>query len=558
LAKTLGEILYKFTVEQDSKSTTALQRMAKEFFGPTEAALQYGGALSAAAEQGKEFLTIADRITEKLRAMKQQSVMPELKTPTTSPALEANKRSEAALKGWETRRQRQAEKEAADAIRLYRLREDAERRLFKIREDQNRIALQGQSTLARQLQQQMQHYSKFGPFEKWARSFDVFKDKVSGFFAKFTKDSKKMSEDGAHATGKLGIAWYAFSRVIGSVIREIPVLGYGLQAVFQRANMTGHILFGTITGIASSLGTIATKAIQASSEFQLAWAEVTTILEASQGKVDFFRDSVLNMSKDLMESAPSVARGFYQALSSGFTDANEALTLTRVASKAATAGLTDTFTAVDALTTVLNAYGLGAKDATRISDQMFETVLHGKLLFTDLARHIGIGIPFFAQAGIATEEFFAALATLTQGGIRSNIAMTALRGVIAQIIKPTDSALRVAHALGIEFNTEAIATKGLVGWLAELADKTEMNEHLISTLFPDVRGLTAVLALYNKQAKRNAEILHEMNTATGVTDRAYEKMTRTLKGQWDLFKNKVNVEMIKFGDIWRYTVWTNL
>ncbi len=76
-------------------------------------------------------------------------------------------------------------------------------------------------------------------------------------------------------------------------------------------------------------------------------------------------------------STKELNESLYQAIS-GSVDTAKAVDFLDVAVKAAKGGFTETSTAVDGLTTVLNSYGLEADKATDISNQMLITQNLGK------------------------------------------------------------------------------------------------------------------------------------------------------------------------------------
>ncbi|GAG77705.1 unnamed protein product, partial [marine sediment metagenome] len=118
-------------------------------------------------------------------------------------------------------------------------------------------------------------------------------------------------------------------------------------------------------------------------EFEAAWANVTTMMDSSTEEAKGMRDALIDLSPTL-GSTTELAAGMYQVLSASIPE-DAAILFLESAAEAAVAGVTDTATAVDALTTVINAYGLEAGAVDSISDVMFETVKSGKLTYEELA-----------------------------------------------------------------------------------------------------------------------------------------------------------------------------
>ena len=142
------------------------------------------------------------------------------------------------------------------------------------------------------------------------------------------------------------------------------------------------------------------------------------------------------------------------------------------------------------------------------------------------------------------------IATLTKGGLNMEIAGTAIRGVLMAILKPSQGAKEAAREMGLEFNSQALAAKGLVGFLQEVQEKTKGNAEAQARLFDDVRGLTAVLALAGKQSgefARQQDIM--INQAGGAANAAFEIMNNTLENQAQLLKNKLSRAWIELGNV---------
>lgn len=305
-----------------------------------------------------------------------------------------------------------------------------------------------------------------------------------------------------------------------------------------------------IAAVGVAAASAATKATQEAAKWQTSWAEVRTIMSGTEAEIGRVEKRVLALGSIVPQEGSLLAKGYYQTLSAGISDVNDALYVTQVAAKAATAGLTDTFTSVDVITTVLNAYGMQAADAQHVSDLLFTTVREGKTTFGELAGSVGQAIPFFAQANIKIEDLLSAIATLTKGGIRTDVAATALRGMVTAVIKPAEEAVSAAEDLGIAFNTQAIAAKGLVPWMQELAEKTGGSTDAIAKLFPEVRGMAAVLNLAGKQAGEFSRIQDVLaNRSAGNAERAFQEMNNTLSAQAKILQNNVQEQWIKLGKV---------
>ena len=270
----------------------------------------------------------------------------------------------------------------------------------------------------------------------------------------------------------------------------------------------------------------ATKAIVTTySSFEKELANVSTLVDTNTVSMKKLKDEILALPS-IMGSATENTKALYQAISAGVKP-SEAVKLIEESAKAAGAGLTSTFTAVEGGTTILNAYGLSALGITEIFDQMFTAVKAGKTTFEELSSSIGKVAPVASAVGVSTKELFTAIATLTKQGISTSESITALKGAFSNIIKPSSEAAKIAEKMGIAFSVSELKSKGFAGFLAEIREKTGGNVEAMSKLFGSVEALNAILALTSDAGFADFnKILGEMEQSSGATEEAFGKMRR--------------------------------
>jgi TP901 family phage tail tape measure protein len=281
-----------------------------------------------------------------------------------------------------------------------------------------------------------------------------------------------------------------------------------------------------VQGAVRGIKNVVTDFVKTGREFEKSWANVTTMLSISEKETLKMKNQLIGLSPTL-GSVTKMAEGMYQVLSASIEPA-KAIEFLGTAAKAAVAGVTDVFTAVDALTTVINAYGMAAEDATAVSDIMFQTVKRGKLTFGELASALGTVVPTAAQLGIRFEEIAAGMATLTRQGINVNTVTMQLRQVMMSVLKPTTEAKVLAKDLGIEFTATALKAKGLSNFLAEITEKTKGNVTIMGEFFSNIRALSAVFGLAGKSAADFAYDISLMEDSVGSTEVAFQKQMKTL------------------------------
>lgn len=300
----------------------------------------------------------------------------------------------------------------------------------------------------------------------------------------------------------------------------------------------------TFAAVAAAVG----LAVKSFAEFETKIVNVTNLIGGTQEQTDAFANAVLDLATRVPQSANNLAESLFDVVSAG-VEASEAIGFLETASKLATAGVTDTKTAVDGLTSVINAYGLEASNAAEISDKFFAAQVEGKTTIAELSNSVGRLAPIAESAGLSIDEMLASVTALTKQGIKTEEAVVAMRGALTSVISPTKEAQKVANALGIAFNQQALEAKGLQGFLADVEEKTAGNTEAMSKLFGNVRALNGVLALSKGEFSDLKEALDAIAKSTGAKSKAFEQQEKTISSQFKILTNTVNAFGVTFIDV---------
>lgn len=280
--------------------------------------------------------------------------------------------------------------------------------------------------------------------------------------------------------------------------------------------------------------------IELGSAYQDSVAKVSTIADTTVKSISELSSETLALSNATGTAATDINEALYQAISAG-ADTAHATELVGVAVKAAKGGFTDTTTAVDGLTSVLNTYGMATTDAQSLANQFLITQNKGKTSFGELATTIGQVAPVAKSTGVGIDELLSGVASLTANGLSTSSAMTGMKAALSNIIKPTSDAQKMAKELGIDFSTTALQSQGLSGFMKTLAEKTGGNTDKMAKLFGSVEGLNAMLTLTSSGGmKLMGDTMSEMQNNTTALEDAYGAMTNTVTAQVDVLKNKLS------------------
>ena len=306
--------------------------------------------------------------------------------------------------------------------------------------------------------------------------------------------------------------------------------------IFVGLGISAALVFSKITKMAYNF----------SKDFEHAMREVMTISDATKRNFKGISDEIVKMSKIVPDTAIKLSKAFYQIVSAGY-DGAKAMDILKISADLAVAGVTDTMVAADAITYVMNSFGKAAGDAENIAGKLFMTVKLGKVTMEELAPSVSKVAGMWAQAGGSFLDLMASIAT----GVKSlpiDIMTTAIRGILAAIISPTEDAKKVINELGIEFDATTLATKGFSYILLEMkkavgddADKMEK----LAAIFPNVRGLIGALAL---DTEKYTEALEAMSKGTEEFNEATKIMVTDTTNQLAILKNNIMAKLKPIGD----------
>ena len=302
--------------------------------------------------------------------------------------------------------------------------------------------------------------------------------------------------------------------------------------------MAGEITsFDVFGGIGISAGIAFAQAAKGAydfeKQFQQSMKEVATLSSGIKGSLTDYMNQVMEVTREVPILANDAAKALYQIVSAGH-DGADGMKILEVSAKAAIGGVTDTVTAADGITTLLNAYKLDVSQAEKISDQLFTTVKLGKTSFGELGQSIAQAAPVAAAYGVEIDQVLAAVATLTKQGTPTAQAMTQIRASI----------IAVSKVLG----DGAFDNRTYQEALAEVAKQAGGSESKLRELVPEVEAVNAVLGLTGINVKEAAGHLKEMQNATGAAEEAFKEMASSAQNQLQLLQNNVTAFLRPMGE----------
>lgn len=283
--------------------------------------------------------------------------------------------------------------------------------------------------------------------------------------------------------------------------------------------------------------------------FEKKMNEVFTLLPSlSQSAMDNMTQQAKEFSQKYGVEIGQVTNSMYQGISASVPQEN-IFSFLDTAVKASKGGVTELDTAVDGLTSVVNAYGDDVISVEEASDKMFTTVKLGKTTFGELASDLSDIIPLASASGITFTDVSAAIATMTAQGVKTSQSTTQLKQMFAEL---TDAGSEIGKTFksisGVDFVDFIAQGNNTQQALQLLNDYANTSGVQINQLFSSIEAGQASLALSGKNTERFIESITAMNNSAGATDTAFKRMENGITDSMDKVTAKINNQLLDAGE----------
>ena len=245
-------------------------------------------------------------------------------------------------------------------------------------------------------------------------------------------------------------------------------------------------------------------------------------------------ENLKSISVQTGESLEVLGQTVYDAMSAGVQpteDMADVLKVVSASSKLAKAGFTDTNTAMRASLSVINAYGMGIENVSKVSDILLNTQNLGVTTVGELSNALSKVTPVASAFGVSIENVTSALALMTKQGTNTEVASTGLSAILSELGKSgttaSDNLQKASQSAGLaetSFKDLLSSGKSLGDILDIMADYAEKNNLSLVDMFSSIEAGKSALQITNAGAEEFNKTLDSMETASGLVADSFEKM----------------------------------
>jgi TP901 family phage tail tape measure protein len=318
-----------------------------------------------------------------------------------------------------------------------------------------------------------------------------------------------------------------------------------MRSVGQSTTKLGRSMTRNVTLPLAAAGVASVKTAQ---NFDLLISRMVGLGGTSAKQAKVFRAAILALAPKVGKGPAELAEGLYQIVSAGVKGKRALETLT-VAAKGSAAGLGDTATVADALTSVMNAYAKSGMTAAKAGDILAATVRDGKGEASAFAPVLGKVVAVASQLGVGFDQVGGALAQMTKLGVPAEDAATQLSATFSALLKTTPAAEKALNAMGLSARglREELREKGLLATLHTLAVHTKGSSTAMAEAFPNVRALRGILQLVGVSAAGTAKVFDDTKNSTNSLATAWRAYTNTDAAKMNKSLAQTKVAAIELG-----------
>lgn len=279
-----------------------------------------------------------------------------------------------------------------------------------------------------------------------------------------------------------------------------------------------------IAPVSAVFGTALTASTKSASDFQNGMAKMSTLFDTSKTSVSNLSKEFLTLSNKTGISATELAEAGYQALSAG-QSVDKVGKFVETAGNLAKAGFTSTTTAVDVLTTTMNAYGKSAGSADEIANKLVRTQNLGKTTVDELASAMGKVIPTASAMGVNIDNLTSGYVSLTKQGIATAEATTYMNSMFNEL---GDSGTTLGGVIkektGMSFQECMKSGMSLADVLQITKQYADENGIAYNELWSSAEAGKAGLAILNGGVDEFNKTVETMSSKTNDVGEALEKL----------------------------------
>lgn len=311
-------------------------------------------------------------------------------------------------------------------------------------------------------------------------------------------------------------------------IRELKQETNGWAKALGRAQDHWLGLAGLVGGGAGT-----GRAIAEYATFDDAMLKVKAVSGATTEELELMRKKAEELGRTTRYTGTEAAQGMAELASTGMKAREVIETLPSAMNMTAIAG-GEVKESADLLTDIMSQFNLEVEDSGRVADVLVGGYTGASTSLEELGVAMKYVGPMTANLGYSLEDTTAILQALAEGGYKGEKAGTALRGGLAQLIKPSSEAAAVLEKYQVQVYNSSGSVRDFADIVGDLG-KASMTPAELLAVFGREAG-PGMMALLGQGADAIRQYRTELGNVNGLAAKVASEMASGIGGKLDKMK----------------------
>ncbi|MBF9011283.1 phage tail tape measure protein [Corynebacterium phoceense] len=339
------------------------------------------------------------------------------------------------------------------------------------------------------------------------------------------------------------------ARTAAESVEQVTAAGAGMPGMFSSAAGAAAGLAGALVGITSAADAFG-KIVSIGMEFQSQMNTMSAVSGATGAQLEAVGAKARELGTDASltaTSASDAAAAMTELAKGGFT-VEQSMAAAKGTLQLAAAAQVSAADAATIQSQALQAFALGAEDASRVSDILAGAANASSAEMTGISQGLQQAGTVANQFGVSVDDTATALAMFANAGIQGSDAGTLMKSALLALTdqgKPAQAAIDQLGLTVYDANGKFVGMSNLMGQLktASMDMTAEQYQAATATLFgSDAMRLAGIAA---QQGSEGFDSLKEAVTRQGQAAEVAAAQTQGLPGVWERLQN--TMEDIQLG-----------
>lgn len=304
-------------------------------------------------------------------------------------------------------------------------------------------------------------------------------------------------------------------------------------------------------GVTLPLLAVGAAIVKTGVDFEAEMSKIVGLVGVSSDQVNAWKKDLIALGPAVGKGPKELAQALFFVTSAGF-EGSAAIDVLTISAKASSAGLGDTATIADALTSAINAYGMENLSASAAADILTAAVKKGKLEASQLAPVLGTVLPTASALGIAFEDVAGVLAVFSKTGVNAAEGSTQLNSIMAALLKTSTEGHDALDSVNLSLTglrEQAAGPGGLIGVMRTLDEAFLGNVDALATVIPNTRAFRGVMNALAQDGDSVSDVMDGVKNSTGDMETAFAEASSTAKFQFGAGMAEIKAALIEMSAV---------